>query len=139
MLNIEMNKRNTRKLLKASNQLGTITKLRLDWLLDSDRICGCLGYNFFGRLKDMFLIQRINDDEYRLIYDDGQGTNIYAILDIEAFLQMIGTEELICDDISIFADCMETLAGYPPTGQVEIIDDKIYLLDFWYENKNENA
>jgi hypothetical protein len=139
MLSVEMNKKNTRKLLKASNQLNTMTKLRLDWLLDSDRICGCLGYNFFGRLKDMFLIQRINDDEYRLIYDDGQGTNIYAILDVEAFLQMIGTEELICDDFSIFADCMETLAKYPPTGQVEIIDDKIYLLDFWYENKNENA
>ena len=139
MLSVEMNKKNTRKLLKASNQLNTMTKLRLDWLLDSDRICGCLGYNFFGRLKDMFLIQRINDDEYRLIYDDGQGTNIYAILDVEAFLQMIGTEELICDDFSIFADCMETLAEYPPTGQVEIIDDKIYLLDFWYENKNENA
>lgn len=139
MVNVEMNKKHTKKLLKASDQLKNISKLRLDWLLDGDRICGCLGYNFFGRLKDIFLIQKIDDEDYRLIYDNGNGTNIYAILDIEQFLQTIGIEELICDDTSIFADCMNKLAEYPPTGQIEIIDDKIFLLDFWYESTNENA
>lgn len=129
MFNSIFNKKATKRLIK-SNPNGThMTKLRLDWLLDDGRVCGCLCNNIFGRNTDIFLIQKV-DDTYRLIHDDCRGLYIYLILDIEEFLKYVSVEELYCSDQDAVRDIIESTATFTPGGTVEIQDDKIFMLDF---------
>ncbi len=138
MIDTMINRKHTKRLLQASKGMRNISKLRLDWLLNDNRICGCLKYDFFGRIKDVFLLQKV-DEDYRLIYDGGKGTHIYAILDIEEFLQFVGVDEWIGEDISLLIDGLKQLEDINPTGQIEIHDDRIFVLDFLYEDIDESA
>lgn len=147
MIDLRFNRKNTRLLLKGSAVLGDyrLSVLRLNWLLDQDKMVGCIyrrnivfriinriiGYIFPRLLKNdiAFYIIR-NGNEYRLVSLFDNFPSIYIIDDIEAFVEMIGLDELVSDaseDEIILAK--NKIAELPPTGVLQIHMDKLYLYD----------
>ena len=67
MVDLRFNRKNTRILLKGSAALGNyrLSLLRLDWLLEQDRMVGCICHRWFKDDIVFYIIK--NDTEYRLV------------------------------------------------------------------------
>ena len=130
MIDLRFNRKNTKTLLKGSAPLGDLrmSKLRLDWLLDQNKMVGCI-YHRWWKADIVFYIVR-KDNEYRLASLFDNCPNVYIIEDIEVFVNYLGIDELVTDaGEEVLIDAMEKIADLPATGIIQIADNKIYLFD----------
>ena len=130
MIDLRFNRKNTRLLLKGSAALKgyRLSVLRLNWLLDQDKMVGCICPRWFRNDIAFYIIR--NGNEYRLVSLFDNFPSIYIIDDIEAFVEMIGLDELVSDaseDEIILAK--NKIAELPPTGVLQVHMDKLYLYD----------
>lgn len=130
MIDLRFNRKNTRLLLKGSAALKgyRLSVLRLNWLLDQDKMVGCICPRWFRNDIAFYIIR--NGNEYRLVSLFDNFPSIYIIDDIEAFVEMIGLDELVSDasedEINL---AKNKIAELPPTGVLQIHMDKLYLYD----------
>lgn len=130
MIDLRFNRKNTRILLKGSAALGDyrLSLLRLDWLLEQDRMVGCICRRWFKDDIVFYIIK--NDTEYRLVSLFDNYPSIYIIEDIEAFIAYVGLDELVTEaDEEEIKLAKEKIAELPPTGLIQIHMDKLYLYD----------
>lgn len=130
MIDLRFNRKNTRLLLKGSEALKgyRLSVLRLNWLLDQDKMVGCICPRLFKSDIAFYVIK--NGNEYRLVSLFDNFPSIYIIDDIEAFVKMIGLDELVTEaseEEVILAK--NKIAELPPTGVLQIHMDKLYLYD----------
>jgi hypothetical protein len=130
MIDLRFNRKHTRLLLKGSAALKgyRLSVLRLNWLLDQDKMVGCICPRLFRSDIAFYVIR--NGNEYRLVSLFDNFPSIYIIDDIEAFVEMIGLDELVSDaseDEIILAK--NKIAELPPTGVLQIHMNKLYLYD----------
>lgn len=138
MMNLVLNKKNTKYLKKASKDIPMISKRTLDWNLENnDALYGCITKSLFGKQKT-FLIEK-NEGIYRLLCWNGD-INFYIIEDIDAFLKLVGVEPLEIED-GFIEKVRESLAfarTLPSTGILSIQEQEVFLYDYLGENY-ENA
>lgn len=130
MIDLRFNRKNTRILLKGSAALGDyrLSPLRLDWLLEQDRMVGCICRRWFKDDIVFYIIK--NDTEYRLVSLFDNCPSIYIIEDIEAFIAYVGLDELVTEaDEEEIKLAKDKIAELPPTGLIQIHMDKLYLYD----------
>ena len=130
MIDLRFNRKNTRLLLKGSAALKgyRLSVLRLNWLLDQDRMVGCICPRLFRDDIAFYVIR--NGNEYRLVSLFDNFPSIYIIDDIEAFVEMIGLDELVTEaseEEVVLAK--NKIAELPPTGVLQVHMDKLYLYD----------
>ena len=130
MIDLRFNRKNTRLLLKGSEALKgyRLSVLRLNWLLDQDKMVGCICPRLFRSDIAFYVIK--NGNEYRLVSLFDNFPSIYIIDDIEAFVEMIGLDELATEaseEEVVLAK--NKIAELPPTGVLQIHMDKLYLYD----------
>ena len=117
----------TKQLLQCSNGLPTLSKLRLDWLLDQkNKMYGCIYNKWFNHIT--FVITKAKDC-YKLVCLNKSYPYVYYIMDIEKFLEMVGFDEITCDDEKLMDEFILKLKDLPITGVIMSREDKLFLYD----------
>lgn len=122
---IYFNKKNTKNLIKASDSLEKSNLFRINWLLDNDKICGCIKKGFIPKA---YYLQKVKNT-FRLIIPNREIISIYLIEDINGFINYINCNELPLISEDDVKEGLSFIEEYPCNGFVHILDDKLYLYD----------
>ena len=132
MIDFRLNKHNTKMLLKASNQCplpNKMKKLRLDWLLEQNRLVGCLYERWPLQPVICHLVKDPEEGSYKIVSLFRNQPGAYLIEDIDTFLDFINVDELCTEDKIDTETILDNLSRCTVTGLIKIKDDKIYLYD----------
>lgn len=132
--NLRYNKKLTNYLIKSiPSEDRKINPQTVIWNLenDTDRIYGLCYDGWFKRVT--FLLQKVDDERYRLVVTDGRPVcNFYIIDDLEEFLNFVGVELMEYEDTKGMKDALVETAIVPNTGIIMVDENKIYI----YDHKN---
>lgn len=131
MVDFRFNRNNTKKLVTVAEKTNKISKLRLDWLLDSDKIVGTLKNGLFDKTIFLVIKGKISEDEevYKLLCFNTREKNLYLIEDIEEFLKYVGITELESFEKEAVLNLILLLKDVPCSGILTIENDRLYLYD----------
>ena len=104
-------------------------KLRLDWLLEQNRLVGCLYERWPLQPVICHLVKDPEEGSYKIVSLFRNQPGAYLIEDIDAFLDFINVDELCTEDKIDTETILDNLSRCTATGLIKIKDDKIYLYD----------
>ena len=126
--NLRFDKSLTKKLLKSSKG-EKLSTMSIKWNLENnpDKIYGSYYTNLFGTVYG-FLIQRIDEETYRMVMIASKGKMMLFIIDdIDLYLEQITVQELFVENkqlmIDVFAETKKLLSA----GLVVVEEDKTYI------------
>lgn len=130
--NLRFNKNITKTLIKSIPE-EKLTLQALNWRLDNTRkVYGSYHKGLFK--TTMFLLQRIDEDMYRLLTVNNKNEcRCYLIEDIKLYMKVIGIEEIDLVDTEDIYEALEDTKVLPNTGII-VIDEEESVFVYDHEN-----